>query len=223
MISAVGAFRFRSDPLNPTANSWSCATSTRILPLDCSTHSSTFGRNSSTNRGWHDLGRVPPALPFRHDLDDRVLVLPATARVVLRARWRPGEVVDQSVTACPAGNNTLSLRADPRIACSGGCSRRRHVLSTRLTRLTWWTVDGRWGVSVPLATTEAVNDSAVKPPPSTPTTSAATCTLPQTSTVSGQGETDVLSFLCFGVGHRALSASTGSSDGGFRRCTRAVC
>src|SRR5664279_3800201 len=53
--------KIRSDPGNPIATSLSCATSARILPFDFSTHSSIFGRNSSTNRGRHDRGRAPPA------------------------------------------------------------------------------------------------------------------------------------------------------------------
>ena len=51
----------RSDPVNPIATSLSWATSARILPFDCSTHSSIFGRNSSTNRGRHVRGGAPPA------------------------------------------------------------------------------------------------------------------------------------------------------------------
>ena len=51
----------RSDPVNPIATSLSCATSARILPLDCSTHSSILGRNSSTNRGRDTRGATPPA------------------------------------------------------------------------------------------------------------------------------------------------------------------
>src|SRR6478736_10213985 len=51
----------RSDPVNPIASNLSWATSARIFPLDCSTHSSIFGRNSSTNRGRLVRGAVPPA------------------------------------------------------------------------------------------------------------------------------------------------------------------
>ena len=61
LIPATARRDDRSDPGNPIATSLSWATSARILPFDFSTHSSIFGRNSSTNRGRHDRGRAPPA------------------------------------------------------------------------------------------------------------------------------------------------------------------
>jgi len=61
LIAATARRDDRSDPGNPIATSLSWATSARILPVEASTHSSIFGRNSSTNLGRHDRGRAPPA------------------------------------------------------------------------------------------------------------------------------------------------------------------
>ena len=88
LISATARRDDRSDPGNPIATSLSWATSARILPFDCSTHSSTFGRNSSTNRGRHDRGTGTAGVPFGDHPGDGVM---RTPRQVGRGTQRTGQ------------------------------------------------------------------------------------------------------------------------------------